>query len=203
MRLNYRLILFLFFCSKGLFSQKEILDSLNSATRHREGVFNLYIQPFRGEANVGFYRNRISGNHFEPINLNYNIYLPFEWSLNYLNNFAHDKLLKTNLVLFLHHTNNGNYAIGAGLRNSFLILPKFYFNYQLGLAWCEVVKRNTSDGFVGMGPAFHHQISLSLFINKQVELSLNVIHLSNGNIFNSPANLQDVIGLGIAFHRKN
>ena len=105
------------------------------------------------------------------------------------------------MLLFLHHSNNGNYAIGSGLRNSFLILPKFYFNYQIGLAWCEVVKKNTKDGFVGMGMAFHHQISFSIFINKQVELSLNVLHLSNGNVFNSPANLQDVIGIGIAFHR--
>ncbi len=188
----------------GLYhSQSSELDSINSLNRSKEGVFNLYIKPFRGESVAGLYRNRALGTNFAPFNITYNIYLPFEWSLNYVNNIAHDKLLKTNVVLFLHHTNNGNYAIGAGLRNSFLIIPKLYFNYQLGLAWCEVVKRNTSDGFVGMGPAFHHQISLSLFLNKQIELSLNVIHLSNGNIFNSPDNLQDVIGLGIAFHRKN
>lgn len=185
------------------YAQNNTLDSINKINRKTEGAFNLYIKPFRGEAVAGLHRNRLSGNGFNPFNLTYNVYLPFEWSLNYLNNIAHDKLLKTNVLLLLHHTNNGNYAIGAGLRNSFLIIPKLYFNYQIGLAWCEVVKRNTSDGFVGMGPAFHHQISLSLFVNKQVEFSLNVIHLSNGNIFNSPANLQDVIGLGLAFHRKN
>lgn len=203
MRQNCKLTIILVLFLRWFSAQNNTLDSINQLSRHKEGAFNLYVKPFRGEAVVGVYRNRVPGNNFTPFNLNYNIYLPFEWSLNYLNSLAHDKLLKTNVVLLLHHTNNGNYAIGAGLRNSFLIIPKLYFNYQLGLAWCEMVKANTGDGFVGMGPAFHHQISLSLFINKQVELSLNVIHLSNGNIFNSPANLQDVIGFGIAFHRKN
>lgn len=198
---KFKLIILFIFINKLLFAQNKTLDSINNANRNNLGAFNLYIKSFRAEAVGGFYRNRSPGNSFSPFNLTYNVYLPFEWSLNYINNIAHDKLLKSNLLLFLHHSNYGNYAFGAGLRNSFLIIPKLYFNYQIGLAWCEVVNKNKIDGFVGMGTAFHHQISLSVFLNKQIELSLNIVHLSNGNIFNSPPNLQDVIGIGFAFHR--
>jgi hypothetical protein len=200
--LKFKFFILFFLINKLFNAQVNTLDSINYLNRNNQGAFNLYIKSFRGETVGGFYRNRSPNNKFNPFNLTYNIYLPFEWALNYINNIAHDKLLKSNLLIFLHHSNNGNYAFGVGLRNSFLIIPKLYFNYQLGLAWCEVVKRNTADGFVGMGPAFHHQISISYFINKQVELSFNIIHLSNGNILNSPSNLQDVIGIGVAFHRK-
>jgi ABC-type uncharacterized transport system fused permease/ATPase subunit len=201
MQQKHKLIILLIIINYNYFAQNNKLDSINLSNCNDKGAFNLYIKKFRGEFIGGVYRNRDLTQSFSPFNLTYNIYLPFEIALNYINNIAHDKLLKTNVVLFLHHTNYGNYAIGGGIRNSFLLVKKTYFNYQIGIAWCEVVNKKLNDGFVGMGAAFHHQISLSYFINKKTEISLNVLHLSNGNVFNSPDNIQDVIGIGITIHR--
>jgi hypothetical protein len=74
-----------------------------------------------------------------------------------------------------------------------------YLSYQPGLVWCEVVKHNTNDGINEMGFCLHHEFSLSYRIVEQVELSANVIHLSNGHLFKNVKNNQDVLGIGIAY----
>jgi hypothetical protein len=76
------------------------LDSLNKAREADRGAFNLYIKKFKAEVIAGVFRNRESAlQGFEPINFTYAIYLPFQLDLNYVNQPAHDKLLKLNTVL--------------------------------------------------------------------------------------------------------
>lgn len=177
-----------------------MLDSLNAVRETERGVFNLYIKKPEVEIIAGVFRNR-EANHqgFEPFNLTYHVYLPFQFDLNYVNLKAKDKLLKINLVFIVHHSKYGNYAIGAGSRLSFLIFRKTYLSYQAGVVWCEPVKRNTNDGINDMGFCLHHEFSLSHNVSKHIKLSLNVVHISNGNLFKAVKNNQDVLGIGVAY----
>lgn len=176
-----------------------MLDSLNTAREKDRGAFNLYIKKLRADVIAGVFRNRESGQGFRPANLTYNIYLPFQFDLNYVNLSAKEKILKINTVLIAHHSHYGNYAFGLGNRFSFLLLRKTYLGYQIGLVWCEPVKKNTDDGINDMGFSLHHQISLGYGITNRIELSANIVHISDGNIFGSVDNTQDVIGVGIGY----
>ncbi len=197
------IFIFLFF-SITYFSQtndrKTMLDSINKSRENQRGVFKLYIKKLKVEVIAGVFRNRETSNQgFEPINLTYNIYLPFQFDLNYLNIPAKEKILKINPNLIIHHSKYGNYAIGLGNRFSFLIHKKMYLSYQIGLVWCEPVKKNTNDGINFMGFCFQHQFSFSYILNKHIELSANVLHISNANLFKGVKNNQDVLGVGIAY----
>ncbi len=181
-------------------SREALLDSLNDVREKDRGAFNLYIKKPEIEIIAGVFRNRESIQQgFEPINFTYNIYLPFQFDLNYVNLKAKDKLLKINAAFIFHHSKYGNYAVGLGTRISFLIVRKTYASYQAGVVWCEVVKRNTNDGINNMGFCMHHEFSLSYNLSKHIKLSANAIHLSNGNIFKGGKNLQDVLGVGAAY----
>jgi hypothetical protein len=136
---------------------------------------------------------------FEPVTFTYHIYLPFQFDLNYVNLKAKDKLLKINTAFIVHHSKYGNYAIGLGTRFSFLVLRKTYLSYQVGVVWCEPVKSNTNDGINDMGFCLHHEFSLSYTLSKHFKISANAIHISNGHIFKSVKNLQDVLGVGVAY----
>ncbi len=185
------------------FSQSErqqLLDSLNKARENERGVFKLYIKKPEVEIITGVFRNRETATQgFEPINFTYHISLPFQFDLNYVNLKAHDKLLRINANLIVHHSKYGNYALGMAARFSFLVLKRTYLSYQGGVVWCEVVKRNTNDGINNMGFCLHHEFSLSCNITKHIKLSANAIHLSNGNLFKGVKNNQDVLGLGVAY----
>ncbi|MDO8999692.1 MAG: hypothetical protein Q7W45_08005 [Bacteroidota bacterium] len=177
-----------------------MLDSLNLVRQSDKGIFNLYIKKPEVEIIVGAFRNReTSTQGFEPFNFTYHIYLPFQFDLNYVNLKAKDKLLKINSTFIVHHSKYGNYAIGLGSRFSFLVFKKAYLSYQIGLVWCEPVKKNTNDGINYMGFSLHHEFSFSYNLSKHFKLSANVIHISNGNIFKEVKNIQDVIGLGVAY----
>ena len=177
-----------------------LLDSINGAREQDRGVFNLYIKKPEFEIIAGAFRDRESTSPgFEPINFTYHVYLPFEFDLNYLNLKAKDKLLKLNTLFIVHHSKYGNYAIGLGERFSFLLAKKLYLSYQIGLAWCEPVKRNTNDGINDMGFCLHHEYGLGYSIAKHFKASLNIIHLSNGNVFKNVDNNQDVIGVGLSY----
>ena len=197
------IIAFLLF-TMPCFAQKNakqiLLDSLNKMRENDRGVFNLYIKKLKVEIIAGVFRNRETTNQgFEPFNFTYNIYLPFQFDLNYLNLKAKEKLLKINTIFIAHHSKYGNYAIGLGNRFSFLMFKKTYLSYQVGVVWCEKLKANTNDGINYMGFCLHHEISLSYCIFKRVELSINAVHISNGNIFKDVKNNQDVLGVGIAY----
>jgi len=201
-----KIILYTFFFILTLpcFAQKSprqtMLDSLNETRQSDKGAFNLYIKKPEIEIIGGVFRNRETATQgFEPINFTYHIYLPFQYDLNYVNVKAHDKLLKINAMLIVHHSKYGNYAMGLGTRFSFLILKKTYLSYQAGVVWCEPVKRNTNDGINYMGFCLHHEFSISYSLAKHFKLSANVVHISNGDIFKDVKNNQDVLGLGLAY----
>ena len=180
--------------------KKHLLDSLNNVHEKDRGIFNLYIKKLKVEIIAGVFRNRDAPQqNFEPFNLTYNIYLPFQFDLNYVNLKANDKLLKLNTALIVHHSKYGNYAIGLGERFSFLIFKKTYLSYQIGVVWCESVNSKANDGINYMGFCLHHEFSLNYIVSKHFELSANAVHISNGNIFNGVYNNQDVLGLGIAY----
>lgn len=180
--------------------KQQLLDSLNQSRQGDKGDFNLYIKKPEFEVIVGAFRNRESSTQgFEPFNFTYHVYLPFQYDLNYVNLKAKDKLLKLNTLFIVHHSKYGNYAIGVGERFSFLLVRNLYLSYQIGIVWCEPVKHNTNDGINNMGFNLHHEYGLCYNLNKQLKLSLNVIHLSNGNLFQDVDNNQDVIGFGIAY----
>lgn len=177
-----------------------MLDSLNAVRENDRGAFNLYIKKPEIEIIAGVFRNRESIQQgFIPVNFTYHIYLPFQFDLSYVNLKAKDKLLKINTAFIFHHSKYGNYAVGLGTRFSFLLFKKTYGSYQLGVVWCEVVKRNTNDGINNMGFCLHHEFSLCYNLSNHIKLSANAIHLSNGNIFKGGKNLQDVLGIGAAY----
>ncbi|MDQ3109451.1 MAG: hypothetical protein M3R17_06110 [Bacteroidota bacterium] len=180
--------------------EQTLLDSLNNARENDRGVFKLYIKKPEVEIIAGVFRNRESIQQgFEPVNFTYHIFLPFQFDLSYVNLKAKDKLLKINTAFIVHHSKYGNYAIGLGIRFSFLIFKKTYLSYQPGLVWCEPVKSNTNDGINDLGFCLHHEFSVSYTLSKHFKLSANAIHISNGNIFNKVNNLQDVLGVGVAY----
>ncbi len=177
-----------------------LLDSLNDSREKDRGAFNLYIKKPEVEIIGGVFRNRVSTQQgFKPITFTYHIYLPFQFDLNYVNLKAKDKLMKINTALILHHSKYGNYALGLGNRFSFLLFKKTYISYQIGLVWCEPVKKNSDDGINYMGFSLHHEFSLSYNVTDRVRLSANILHISNGNLFKGVENLQDVLGLGAAY----
>lgn len=177
-----------------------MLDSLNKARENDRGAFNLYIKKPEIEIIGGVFRNRASTQQgFKPINLTYHIYLPFQFDLNYVNLKAKDKLMKINTALIVHHSKYGNYALGLGNRFSFLLFKKTYLSYQIGLVWCEPVKKNSDDGINYMGFCLHHEFSLSYNATEHIRLSANILHISNGNLFKGVENIQDVLGLGAAY----
>ena len=177
-----------------------LLDSLNKAQQKDEGVFNLYIKKLKVEVIAGAFRNRQTATQgFEPINFTYNIYLPFQFDLNYVNLSAKDKLLKINAAFIFHHSKYWNYALGIGSRFSFLVCKKTYVSYQIGMVWCEPIKSKTNDGINYLGFCLHHEFSVNYVLSKHFELSLNAVHLSNGNIWKSVKNNQDVLGIGAAY----
>lgn len=180
--------------------RKILLDSLNIVRESDKGVFNLYIKKPEIEFIAGVFRNRESIQQgFEPFTFTYHVYLPFQFDLNYVNLKAKDKLLKINAAFIVQHSKYGNYAIGLGSRFSFLVVKKTYVSYQIGLVWCEVVKRNTNDGINDMGFSLHHEFSICYNLSKHIKLSANAIHLSNGHIFKNVKNNQDVLGMGVAY----
>lgn len=204
---HIRLIPLLFSYLIGIsgFSQNNkntiLLDSLNLQREKDRGAFNLYITKTKLELIGGAYRNRsYPDQNFEPFTLTYHIYLPFQLELNRVNFKAGDKLMKINMPLIVHHSKYGNYALGLGIRFSFLIIKRLYLSYQPGLVWCEVVKPKTNDGFSYMGFNLHHEFNLSYNITKRIDISANLIHISNGAIFTSVKNNQDVIGIGLGYN---
>lgn len=198
--LSIPLFIFRFSCRSQNDRQHLLLDSINKSREKDRGAFNLYIKKTKFEVIGGGFRNRSTPTQgFEPINFTYHIYLPFQFDLNYINVPAEDKILKINLPLIIHHSKYGNYAIGLGSRFSFLVYKRLYLSYQAGVVWCEVVKRNTNDGFYNMGFCLHHEFNLCYGITKKIEISANLIHLSNGGVFPGVKNNQDVIGLGLAY----
>jgi hypothetical protein len=190
--------------TKALIAQKStrhlVLDSINHDRESDKGAFNLYIKKPEFEIIVGAFRNRDRSNQgFQPINFTYNVFLPFQYDLNYVHLKAKDKLLKINSTFIIHHSKYGNYALGIGGRFSFLIIKKMYISYQIGVVWCEPVKRNSNDGINNMGFNLHHQFGLNYNITKHFKTSLNVVHLSSGNLFKNVNNNQDVVGVGISY----
>lgn len=200
MKLLFSLLFVITSCFGQTSPKQALLDSLNTARENERGVFKLYIKKPEVEMIVGAYRNRATATQgFEPINFTYHIYLPFQYDLSYVNLKAKDKLLKINANLIVHHSKHGNYAIGLGTRFSFLTFKRTYLSYQAGVVWCEVVKPRTDDGINYMGFCLHHEFSLSCHVSKHIKLSANAVHISNGNIFKTVKNNQDVLGLGIAY----
>ncbi len=201
MKKNIFIILILF-CSIITKAQNRnlVLDSLNDARKSDRGLFKLYIKKFKAEAIVGLYRNR-KDMSFKGMNFTYLLYLPFQFDLNYASIKAKEKLLKINPVVVIHHSTKGNYSAGLATKISFLVFPKAYLSYQLGLVWSEVTNPTANDGLINKGFNLHHNLALSYSISKSIELSLNVLHVSNGSLFKTQGNLQDVIGIGIAFMR--
>lgn len=200
MKIFISLLLFSVSCFAQDDSRQELLDSLNKARASDKGAFNLYIKKPEFEIIAGAYRNRETAlQGFQPITFTYHVYLPFQYDLNYVNLKAKDKLLKINTAFIFHHSKYGNYAAGLGARFSFLIAKKTYLSYQGGVVWCEVVKRNTNDGFNEMGFGMHHEFSLSYHVSKHIKLSANALHISAGKIFKDVDNNQDVLGIGLAY----
>jgi hypothetical protein len=73
--------------------RNEILDSLNEARSYDKGAFNLYIKKLEFEIIAGAYRNRQTAlQSFSPLTFTYQVYLPFQYDLNYVNLKARDKL---------------------------------------------------------------------------------------------------------------
>jgi Lipid A 3-O-deacylase (PagL) len=180
-------------------SKQTLLDSLNKAREKDLGAFNLYVTKTKLELIGGAFSNR-SNQGFQPFTFTYHVYLPFQLELNRVNEKAGDKLIKINMPLIVHHSKYGNYALGLGNRFSFLVYKRLYLSYQIGLVWCEVVKKDTDDGFTKMGLNFHHEFNLSYGITKRIALSANLIHISNGGLFKNVKNNQDVLGIGVSYN---
>jgi len=181
-------------------NQKQVLlDSLNKSREKDLGAFNLYATKTKLEFIAGAYRST-TDKGFQPFTCTYHVYLPFQLEFNRVNLKAGDKLIKLNTPLIVQHSRYGNYAIGLGERFSFLIVKRLYFSYQVGLVWCEVVKKDTDDGFRQMGFNFHHEFNLTYGITKRIALSANLIHISYGGVFKNVKNNQDVLGIGVSYN---
>lgn len=201
MRVKIKIILICLAFVKPFFSQN-VIDSTSKVFFEKDkGKFSLRVKKFRGEITGGVYRNR-EGNlsNFNPFSVTYQLLLPFQYDFGYKYFPEKEKIIKINTAFILQHSNHGNYAMGIGLRPSFLLTKHLYLNYQAGVVWCEVVKRNTNDGFNTMGFCFHHQFSLSYSITNKISLSINALHISNGNLFKNVKNVQDVIGIGVGYY---
>ncbi len=186
-------------CYGQVNSKEELLDSLNKSREKDLGAFNLYATKTKIEFIGGAYRTS-STEGFQPFTCTYHVYLPFQLELNRVNLKAEDKIMKINMPLIVHHSKYGNYAIGLGTRISFLIYKRLYFSYQIGLVWCEVVRKDTDDGFKQMGFNFHHEFNVSYGITKRIALSANLIHISYGGVFKDVKNNQDVLGIGVSYN---
>ncbi len=180
-------------------NKQELLDSLNKSREKDLGAFNLYATKTKLEFIGGAYRST-TNQGFQPFTCTYHVYLPFQLEFNRVNLKAGDKLIKLNTPLIVQHSKYGNYAIGLGERFSFLIVKRLYFSYQVGLVWCEVIKKDTDDGFRQMGFNFHHEFNISYGITKRIELSANLIHISYGGVFKNVKNNQDVLGIGVSYN---
>jgi hypothetical protein len=180
-------------------SKQALLDSLNKTREKDLGAFNLYATKTKLEFIAGAFRST-SNQDFQPFTCTYHIYLPVQLEFNRVNALAGDKLMKINMPLIVHHSKYGNYAIGLGSRLSFLIYKRLYFSYQIGLVWCEVVKKDTGDGFRNMGFNLHHEFNMSYGITKRIAISANLIHISNGGLFKDIKNNQDVLGIGVSYN---
>lgn len=187
------------FCLSQINRKQELLDSLNKTREQDLGAFNLYATKTKLEFIGGMYRTSAS-NGFQPFTMTYHVYLPFQLELNRVNVKGGDKLMKYNMPLIIHHSKYGNYALGLGNRFSFLLAKRTYISYQVGLVWCEVVRKNTDDGFQNMGFNFHHEFNLSYGITKRIALSANLIHISYGGLFKNVKNNQDVLGIGVSYN---
>lgn len=179
-------------------SKQELLDSLNKAREKDLAAFNLYATKTKLEFIGGAYRTSATDG-FQPFTCTYHVYLPFQLEFNRVNAQAGDKLMKINMPLIVHHSKYGNYAVGLGTRTSFLIVKRLYFSYQVGLVWCEIVRKDTDDGFEQMGFNFHHEFNVSYGITKRIALSANLIHISYGGLFKNVKNNQDVLGIGVSY----
>ncbi len=200
MKLIIAFLIFTINCLAQDNAKQILLDSLNKARESDKGIFNLYIKKLKVEIIAGVFRNRETVTQgFEPITFTYHIYLPYQFDLNYVNLRAKDKLLKINTVFIVQHSKYGNYAIGLGNRSGFLIFKRTYVSYQIGLVWCEPVKRNTNDGINDMGFSLHHEFTISYGLAKHFDLTVNAVHLSSGNLFKGVKNNQDVLGVGLAY----
>lgn len=197
------LLLSILLASNPSYSQntqkQDLLDSLNKTREKDLGAFNLYATKTKLEFIGGFYRST-ADKGFQPFTCTYHIYLPFQFEFNRVNLMAGDKLIKLNTPLIVQHSRYGNYALGLGERFSFLIVKRLYFSYQIGVVWCEVVKKDTDDGFRQMGFNFHHEFNLSYGITKRIALSANLIHISYGGVFKNVKNNQDVLGIGVSYN---
>lgn len=182
-------------------SKQTLLDSLNKSREKDLGAFNLYVVNTKLEFIAGAFRNRSSSSQgFQPFTCTYHVYFPFQLELNRVNERAGDKLMKINMPLIVHHSKYGNYALGLGGRFNFLVYKRLYLSYQIGVVWCEVVRKDTDDGFQNMGFNFHHEFNLSYGITKRIALSANLIHISNGGLFKNVKNNQDVLGIGVSYN---
>jgi hypothetical protein len=180
--------------------RKKLLDSLNAVAEPHRGTFQLYIIRPAAEIVVSGYRNRDNAvQGFRPFAFSYFFYLPFQYDLSYVHIKAKEKLIKLNTVFIVHHSTYFNYALGLGERLSFLIIKHTYFSYQGGLAWCEVVNKKANDGIHSMGFSFHHTFSLNYTCTQRFQMSLNVSHISGGNLFPKMNNNQDAVGVGAFF----
>lgn len=200
--MRFNLVVAFVVYGSALLSQGRLtmLDSINTKREKDRGVFKLYIKRPEFECMAGMYRNRETATQgFAPFTLTYQVYLPFQFDLDYLNKPAGDKLMKLNTVMVIHHSRFGNYALGLGQRFSFLIFKQAYLSYQPGLVWCEPVKKGTDDGIVSMGFSLHHAFTFSYYLSSMFKVSANVLHLSGGNLFKGVKNNQDVLALGLSY----
>ncbi len=157
-------------------------------------VFN--ITRGKVELENGLYRSRLQGiQPFKYGGFVYQAYFPFQWSLIRREEPAADPIMKINMLVFLHHSTAGNYGLGLSTRISWLLVKKLYLSYQIGLGWFEA-NSEKNDGLNNRGLNFQHQLSLSRQMGYHWGLSLNVLHVSNGNMFGKPTNIQDMVALG-------
>jgi len=180
---------------------------LNSSAQNNTGRFELEITKAKFGINIGPYRGRTPQTD-GPFNQGFSgfgqIYLPFQWSLDYEKNYADSLTLKNeyNNRLFLirpsailHLVDNGSMAFGLGIQFSFLITKQTYLEYQLSGVYLEAAKAGLPD--LNDGFNLHHFVSLSKPLSKHFSLSLGLVHISGAGIGNGITSNQDVITLGL------
>ena len=178
----------------------------SSYAQGNSGKFALEIMKPKMGLNAGPYRGRTQqtdGLFNQGVAGFTQVYFPFQWVIDYRNNFSDSATIKNeyNKRLFLirplalfHFVDNGSYAMGIGIQFSFLITHQFYLEYQTATIYMEAPKTAAPD--LRSGFNLHHFISVSKPISKRLSLSLGYTHISNAFLVSTKGSNQDIITIG-------
>lgn len=178
-----------------------------NAFAQNKGKMQMEITRFKTAVYATTYRDRAtnSTNFGEGFGISSLVYFPFQWSVDYAQNF-NDTIVKKgefNQRIFLirptaiiNATDKSSFSTGSGLQFSFLLGKKWYLEFLSGVVWIESPK-NSNDG-MDKGFNLMQGFYLSKPLHRHFTLSFGFHHISSAHIFNTKTN-HDQLVIGIKY----